>query len=308
MNMEEPTVISANARRRTLAAGAALLVSALGLTACGEKESDDTIPQTGAVPAVTADAALAAKVPADIKADGVIKIGVDSSYAPNEYLDTDGKTVVGWDVELFDAVAAKLGLKTEWVTSNFDDIVPGVTASGKYETGVSSFTINPERLKQATMVSYFNAGTQWFAKAGSTIDPDDACGKKIAVQKATVQVEDIEKRSKACTDAGKPAIQINQYQGQDQATSAVVSGKEEASLADSPIAAYAVKKATGLALLGEIYDAAPYGYVVKKDSPLGQVYADAVKAIIADGTYTQILQKWGVEAGGITDPTVDPAS
>ncbi len=301
-------VISADARRRGLAVGAALVIGALGLTACGEKTEDSAEGPAKTAPTVSADSALAAQVPEDIKADGVIKIGVDSSYAPNEYLDTDGKTVVGWDVDLFDAVAAKLGLKTEWVTSNFDDIVPGVTTSGKYETGVSSFTINPERLKQATMVSYFNAGTQWFAKEGATIDPDDACGKKIAVQKATVQVPDIEKRSKDCTDAGKPAIKISQYQGQDQATAAVVSGKEEASLADSPIAAYAVKKAPGLALVGDIYDAAPYGYVVKKDSPLGQVYADALKAVIADGTYTRILENWGVQAGGITDPTVDPAS
>ena len=300
-------MISGKAGRRALAAGAAVLVGALGLAACGEKE-DDSTPKSAPAPTATVDSALAAKVPDEIKADGVLKIGVDSTYAPNEFLDTDGKTVTGWDVELFDAVAAKLGLKTEWVTSKFDDIIPGVATSGKYEVGVSSFTINPERLKQATMVSYFNAGTQWFAKAGSTITPDDACGKKIAVQKDTVQVTDVEKRSKACTDAGKPAITIDQYQGQDQATAAVVSGKEDAGLADSPIAAYAVKKASGLQLIGEIYDAAPYGYVVKKGSPFGQVLADAVKALIADGTYTKALQNWGVEAGGITDPAVDPAS
>ncbi|MCD0448765.1 ABC transporter substrate-binding protein [Actinocorallia sp. API 0066] len=292
-------------RSRAVATGAVALVAALGLTACGD---DEPATKPDAAPSTAVDQALADAVPADIKADGKIVIGVDSTYPPNEFLDEDGKTVTGWDVALFDAVAAKLGLKTEWVTSKFADIIPGVVTSGKYEVGVSSFTINPERLAESSMVSYFNAGTQWFAKEGATITPETACGKKIAVQAATVQVEDIEARNKACKDAGQPEITIDQYQGQDQATAAVVSGKNDAGLADSPIAAYAVAKAPGLQLVGDIYDAAPYGYVVKKDSPFAQVLGDAVKALIADGTYTKVLTEWGVQGGGITDPQVDPAS
>ena len=104
------------------------------------------------------------------------------------------------------------------------------------------------------MVSYFNAGTQWATKKGNPtkVDPENACGKKIAVQTATVQVDDITARSKKCTDAGKPAITIDQYDGQDEATAAVVSGKDDAVLADSPVVAYAVKQTNGqLELLGE---------------------------------------------------------
>lgn len=298
---------SALIRRRIVAVGAVALVGALGLSACGEKEDDPTVK-----PAITAtggpDAALAAQVPADIKADGVIKVGVDASYAPNEFLGTDGKTVEGWDKELFDAIAAKLGMKAEFTNSDFDDIIPGI-GSGKYETGVSSFTINPDRLKVASMISYFNAGTQWFAKKGATITPDDACGKKIAVQQGTVQVPDVEKRSKDCVAAGKAKITIDQYQGQDEATAAVVTGKNDASLADSPIAAYAVKQKPELELKGDIYDAAPYGFVVKKDATaFAQAIAGATKALITDGTYTKILEKWNVQAGAITDPAVNPAS
>ncbi|WP_344828351.1 ABC transporter substrate-binding protein [Actinocorallia longicatena] len=295
---------------RSIAVGALVLVGSLGLAACGEKDKDDA----AAKPAITAtggpDTALAAQVPADVKADGVIKVGVDSSYAPNEYLDTDGKTVIGWDKELFDAVAAKLGLKAEFVTSSFTDIVPGVSTAGKYEVGVSSFTINAERLKQVSMVSYYSAGTLWFAKNGVTIDTKDVCGKKIAVQTGTVQDEEMTAKSKECEKAGKPKITIDKYQKQDQATASVASGKDEAGLADSPIAAYAVKKSNGaLAAVGDIYDAAPYGFVVKKGSPLAAAIAGATKALIADGTYKAILEKWGVEGGALTtDPAVDPES
>ena len=118
------------------------------------------------------------------------------------------------------------------------------------------------------MVSYYSAGTQWSTKKGNPneVDPDNACGLRIAVQKATVQVDDITARSEACTAAGKPAITIDQYDAQSDATAAVVSGKDDAGLADSPVMAYAVKQTNGqLELLGDVYDAAPYGYVVAKD-------------------------------------------
>ncbi len=282
---------------------------ALVMAACGDDGGEGGgTATTAAAPAV--DQALADKVPAAVKSDGKILIGTDSSYAPNEFLDTDGKTVIGFDVDLFNAVAAKLGLTTEWQSAAFDAIIPGVQ-SGKYEAGVSSFTINDERKQQVNMVSYFNAGTQWGTKAGnpSGVQPDDACGKKVAVQTNTVQdTDDLPKKVDACESAGKPAITIDRYQRQDQATAAVVSGKDDAMLADSPVIAYAVKQTNGqLELLGDIYDAAPYGYVVNKDQAgFADALAGAVAALVSDGTYQQILSKWGVEAGAIDNPAVNP--
>ncbi|MFB9239007.1 ABC transporter substrate-binding protein [Plantactinospora siamensis] len=286
-------------------AGAALLT--LPLAACGEKK-DDT-PGAGPTVSASADSSLAAKVPDAIKSDGVIKVGTDSSYAPAEFVDTDGKTIVGFDVELFTAVAQKLGLKAEFTSAQFGDIITGVN-SGKYEVGVSSFTINPDRKKQANMVSYYQVGTQWATKKGNPggIKIDDACGKKIAVQKDTVQVDDINARSKKCTGAGKPAISVDQYPGQDQATAAVVSGKDDAMLADYPVGVYAVTQSNGqLELLDKMYEAAPYGYVVAKDqTAFAQAVQEATKALITDGSYKAILDKWKVADGAITDPAINP--
>jgi polar amino acid transport system substrate-binding protein len=287
-----------------------VLVVALTAAGCGEDGEGSGSTGTTAGAAPTVDEALAAKVPDTIKSDGKILIGTDASYAPNEFLDTDGKTVVGFDVDLFNAVAAKLGLKTEWQSATFDAIIPGVQ-SGKYEMGISSFTINDERKQQVNMVSYFSAGTQWGTKKGNPtgVQPDDACGKKVAVQTNTVQdTEDLPKRDEACKSAGKPAISVDRYQRQDQATASVVSGKDDAMLADSPVLAYAVQQTNGqLELLGDIYDAAPYGYVIEKEqTEFAQAVADAVKALISDGTYKTVLGKWGVEAGAIDDPAVNP--
>jgi polar amino acid transport system substrate-binding protein len=299
-----------NARRwRLLALGLGLMFV---VVACGNNgngsSSGNGSTQTTKASAV--DQALAAKVPAALKADGKLVIGTDSSYAPSEFLDTDGKTVIGFDVDLFNAVAAKLGLTTQWVSAPFDAIIPGVQ-SGKYEVGVSSFTINAERKQQVNMVSYFSAGTQWGTKKGNPtgIQPDNACGKKVAVQTSTVQdTDDLPKRVKECKSGGKPAITIDRYQRQDQATASVVSGKDDAMLADSPVVAYAVKQTNGqLELLGDIYDSAPYGYVVKKDqTDFAQALSGALAALVSDGTYKQILSKWGVDAGAITNPAVNP--
>jgi polar amino acid transport system substrate-binding protein len=289
-----------------------MLAVVLVAAGCGDDGADggstETTAGAGAAPAV--DEALAAKVPDAIKSDGKLVIGTDPTYAPNEFLDTDGKTVVGFDVDLFNAVAAKLGLQTEWQPSKFADIIPGIQ-SGKYEAGVSSFTINDERKEQVNMPSYFSAGTQWGTKTGNPngVQPDDACGKKVAVQTGTVQeTEDLPKRQEACKSAGNPAITIDSYQDQGQATAAVVSGKDDAMLADSPVLAYAVKQTNGqLELLGDIYDSAPYGYVIEKDqTEFAQAIADAVAALITDGTYKTILDKWGVQAGAIDNPAVNP--
>jgi polar amino acid transport system substrate-binding protein len=301
--------------RHAAVAAAALTSATLVLTGCGDNSSDSSSSGTGgessetALPSVSADDALAAMVPEEIKSDGILAVGSDTTYPPAEFIGEDGETIIGFDVDLFTLVAQKLGLEVEFETAPFDSIIAGV-GSGKYEAGVSSFTINAERLQQANMVSYFNAGTQWTTKKGNPADVDfeDACGKKIAVQKATVQVDDITARSAECEAAGKEPITIDQYEGQDEATAAVVSGKDDAGLADLPVMVYAVQQSNDqLELLGDPYGAAPYGYVVSKDqTEFAQALADAVKALIDDGSYQQVLENWGVEGGAIDDPTVNP--
>jgi polar amino acid transport system substrate-binding protein len=290
------------------------VAAALSLTACGSDTLDSGSTSSSSSTSSTAaaggaDPALVAKLPAKIKSAGVITIGVDASYAPNEFLAADGKTVQGMDVDLFNAVAAKFGVKTEYQNAGFDTIILGVT-SGKYDVGVSSFTINDERKKQVNMVSYFNAGTQWAVKKGNPnkVDLNNACGLNIGVQKGTVQIDDLTARSKKCTDAGKPAIKQIVEQLQSKVTADVVSGKADAMLADSPVCLYAVQQTNGqLEALGDIYDSAPYGFVVPKaEADFAQAIADALKAIKTSGAYDTALKNWGNESGAISDFAVNP--
>lgn len=261
------------------------------------------------IPAVTADSALAGKVPAALRQSGTIQVGTDGSYPPNEFIAEDGKTMQGMDVDLLDAVAAKLDLKTNYNNAAFDGIVLGVS-NRKWQAGISSFTINAERKKAVNMVQYFNAGTSWATAKGNpkNVNPDDACGLAVAVQRGTVQIDDINAKNKACTDAGKPAIRIVTEQEQTKATADVVSGKADAMLADSPVIVYAISQ-TGdqLEQVGQMYDAAPYGIIVPlDDTEFADLISQALTQLKSDGTYDAILAKWGSESGAVDSFPVNP--
>ncbi|MGV1036417.1 MAG: ABC transporter substrate-binding protein [Candidatus Nanopelagicales bacterium] len=304
-------MILRSATTRTVAIGLAAVAGTFALGACSSNSSSsgDASASASGTPSVSADAALAAQVPDAIKSTGKLAFGTDASYAPSEFIAEDGSTIVGFDVDLGNAIAAKLGLQGQWSNSSFDSLIVGVQ-NGKFNSSMSSFTINPDRLKQANMVSYFSAGTAWAAATGNpkNVDPNNACGKTVAVQKATVQAtDDIPVKQKACKDAGQPAINVQQYNLQSDATTAVVSGKADAMLADSPVIAYAIKQTGKLEQVGEITGAAPYGIVVAKDqTDFAKTIQAATQALIDDGAYKQILTNWGVESGAITKAELNP--
>ncbi|KOX22193.1 ABC transporter substrate-binding protein [Nocardiopsis sp. NRRL B-16309] len=295
--------------RTSLAALAAAGV--LTLAACGGGGEDDTASNTPEAPEVSADEELAALVPDDIREAGTVSIGVESEYPPGEFLDEDGQTVLGFNVDLLDAALAKLDLESEWVSANFDSIIIGVD-SGTYDLGSSSFTVTQERMDAVNMVGYFSSGTQWFVQAGNPegVDPESPCGLRVAVQSGTTHDEDIEARSDACVEAGEDAITIEKFQSQPQATETVVSGLNHASLADMPTSAYALEQ-TGegvLEFVGEQYDAAPYGIVTHKDdTEMAEALAAAFNSIMEDGTYQEILDEWGISAGAIDAAEVNPS-
>lgn len=303
---------------RPLPAVGALCAAALVLAGC----ADNAAKETGAAPvqpsgstafsldSVKKDDALAGQVPDAVKADGKIVVGSDASYPPSEFFEADNKTITGFDVDLGKAIGRKLGLDVEFQNATFNNILPSI--GSKFELGMSSFTVNDERKKAVDFVTYFNAGTSWAVKKGVQFDIEDACGKRVAVQSDTVQeTEDLPARQKKCKAAGKQQIQVQPYKAQTDATTAVVTGKADAMLADSPVVGYAIKQ-TGdqLQSVGEPYDAAPYGIAMKKGAgaDLGKAIQGALKALIADKTYAAILAKWGVATGAITDPTVFPQS
>ncbi|KUI12006.1 ABC transporter substrate-binding protein [Mycobacterium sp. GA-1285] len=264
---------------------------------------------TSAPPSVSAAKVdeIANTVPEAIKSSGKLIVGVNIPYAPNEFKDPDGE-IVGFDVDLMNAIAATLGLTPEYRESDFAKIIPSIQG-GTYDVGMSSFTDTKEREKSVDFVTYFNAGTLWAQRPGSPIDPNNACGKKVAVQATTTQeAEELPAKSRACTDAGKPPIEIIPFDGQDAATNAVVLGQVDAMSADSPVTSYAIKQSNGkLEPAGDIFDSAPYGWPVQKGSALAQSLQKALEHLIETGTYREIASNWGVENGMIDKPVINGA-
>ncbi len=252
---------------------------------------------------------LAALIPAKIRTAGKLNIGINVlPFAPDEFIDGNGH-VVGFDVDLMDAVAHVLGLNTQYTQSVVTNIVPAVGA-GTYDVGASSLTVTAAAEKLADFTSYLNAGTSWAAAAGKPVDPNNACGLRISVQNGTTQaLQDVPAKSTACTLAKKPAIIAVPFDNQDDATNAVLVGRADAMAADSVVTAYAIKQSGGkLIATGQTYNIATYGWAVAKGSTLSQALQKALQSLISNGLYLQILQKWGLDAGAITAPQINGAT
>jgi len=283
-------------RRPSLALALALTTAALSLTACASSSSGGN---DGSTVGSDTNAAAIAKLPANLQNGGTLKVATDASYAPNEFFAADNKTIQGMDVDLGIAIGKDLGLTFEFTNVSFDSIITNLGT--RYDLGMSSFTDNKDREKVVDMVDYFSAGTSFMVKKGSSLNPStvaDLCGKTAAVEKGTTQLDDVTAQAKKCK------LTILPFPDQNAANLALSSGRADVVLADSPVNAYAAQQSNGqFEIVGQIYGTAPYGIAVPKD-PAHAGLAEAISMALADlaqkGTYQQILQKWGVQAGAVT--------
>ncbi|MGK0715910.1 ABC transporter substrate-binding protein [Leucobacter sp. W1153] len=277
--------------------------AALALTGCTNTEGDTTasVDASGIQP----DEAAVALLPDEVKESGVLVMGTDAEYPPNEYKDSSGNPV-GWGIELAEAIAAKLGLEPEWEILPFDSILPRIEEDA-LQVGASSFTDNLERQKTVDFVNYLNAGSQWAAPVGSDVDPEDACGLTVAVQSGTIQhTDELPARNDECVAAGKEAIAILPFDGQPEVTNAVVNGQADAFSADSPVTGAAVTELEGeLELVGDLFDAAPYGFATMKGSDMTMAVQAALQSLIDDGTYLEILEAAGIAPGAVESATIN---
>jgi polar amino acid transport system substrate-binding protein len=305
---------------RTRRLAAALLVALGVVSGCGgtgkKAASASTAPAAaGTAPAAAAGpaaVAAAGQVPAGIRAKGTLVAASDATYAPNEFVGPDGHTVVGMDADLVRALGAAMGLKIDVVNANFASIIPGL-ASGKYDLGASSFTDTKAREQTVDFVTYFTAGTSFYARAsgGATVSSlAGLCGHTVAVESGTTQQTDATAQDRRCRSAaGGRGVAVLVFPDQNAANLALRSGRAELGMADSPVAAYAVKQSGGqFKLVGAPYGTAPYGIALAKGSGLARPVLAALKALIADGRYRAILDHWGVGSGAIAQPVIDGAS
>ncbi|MGA8926966.1 MAG: ABC transporter substrate-binding protein [Solirubrobacterales bacterium] len=303
-------------RSRLTALIAVIAFAAVTVAAgCGSSNNDNGSTNGGTLTAasfsVQTDPAIAGQVPADVKSNGSLSVAADATYAPDEFIASDGKTVIGMDADLAKAIAQLMGLQANVQNIPFESIIPGLDA-GKYDLGMSSFTDTKDREKTVDFVTYATAGTSFFVQAsgGPNIATlDDLCGHKVGAERGTTQADDATAQDKKCTDAGKPAVSVSVFPDENGVNLALSSGRIDVAMADTPPAEYAVKQSDGkFKISGSSYGNAPYGIAMSKDSGLQQPVLAAVKALMADGTYKKILDYWGVSADAISNPTINGAT
>ncbi len=297
---------------------AVVLALMLFAAACGSSK-DNAKTDTGnggsstTAAASGVDEALAAKLPEKIKSAGKIIVATDASYAPNEFFAEDNTTIQGMDVDLGKAIGEVLGVKVEFENATFDEIIPALGT--RYDIGMSSFTDSKEREQTVDMVTYFQAGTSFLVQEGKNQDLsslDALCGKKVGVEKGTVQLDDATAQSDTCTAAGKGAVSVEAFPDQAGANTALNSGQVDVVMLDTPVAEYQAKLSEGsFEVIGQSYGVAPYGVAVPKTSEyagMTDAILGAIKKLNADGKYTSILTDWGIADGAITDFQINGAT
>ena len=304
-----------NLRKLAVFAISAAMIVSLG--ACGTSEKSDSTASGNSesssnttgydVSGVTKDDDIAAMLPESVTKDGKLTVGMDTSYAPAEFLAEDGKTPIGFDVDIAKALANMFGLEAVPQTSNFDSIIPSIGT--KYDIGISSFTITPERMEAVDFVSMFKAGSTWVVKKGNPnkVDTSDLCGLKIAVQTGTTQEEEVNAAAKQCKADGNE-VQILSNKLQTDVTTNVATGKADVFYADSPVAGYAIAQTEDtLEALGEDVGVTKEAVAIKKgDSDTAKAVQAALQKLMDDGTYMKILKHWGVENGSIDKAEINP--
>jgi len=242
------------------------------------------------------------EVPAAEQSSTVI-FALDATYPPDEFL-KNGTTIVGFDADLGYAIGQVLGIKVKLQNATFDTIIPGLL-DGKFQVGDSSFTDNKTREKQVNFVDYFQAGEGFYVPANSKLSFNglkSLCGHTVSVESGTTELSDAQTQAKTCK------VSILQFSDQNAANLAISSGRAQVGFLDSQVAAYVVSQSKGqFKLTGTPFSVAPYGIAVPKGG-LDKPILGAIKALMADGIYSKILKKWGVEQGAITNPVINGAT
>lgn len=293
--------------RRPAAVIPLLLASALGLAACTNASAEVTADtggqqagQTAAEGAVAVNEEARALLPESVRSSGTLVFASDPTYPPFEYMDTDNKTLIGFDIDLTDLVAQSLGLKAKHTAATFDTILPGLT-SGKYDVGVSSFSITADRKKAVDFVPYMAGGTAIGVATGNpknlSLTDKSLCGQRIAAQKGSIQaLTQGPKFSKDCATAGEPAIDIQTFPGQSDANLALISGRVDAILSDSVSLAFQGEKSGGKFEVAddEDYQRAGVGLAVKKNSQLTAALDKAMEDLLDTEAYGKVYADWKV--------------
>lgn len=302
---------------------AALIATVMGLGLCGCSSSKGSSASTSAqssggssssAPQGTGAAAARALLPANVRSKGYLSIVTDTSFGPPWDFNPENSpsTFNGIDPDVMRGVAQALGVQIHWTISPFDGIIPALKA-GRYDMAVNGMTDSADREKQIDMIHYINDSDTIVVAKGNPkgiTGLASLCGQTVAVATGTHEADIVQQYQPRCAKK----MTINLYPSNGPTFLAVESGRAVATINGYAATAYLQKtNAAGFkglqGLLNVRLGANPVGIGVSKtESGVTKAVAAALDAMIADGTYTKILTKWGMAANGLKQVAVNSQS
>jgi len=280
--------------------------------ASGEKSA---IPDNASlISAIEPDQALAGGLPAAIAQSKTINVGSNIQSAPNNFYAADGKTPIGFEVDLAKAIGKKIGVETAYQDMAFGSLITSLQ-SGRIDMTMAGMNDTKERQQQIDFVDYFSSGITIMVQKGNPdgiTGPDTLCGKNVAVVQGTSHQTFAAAQSDKCVQEGKPAITVTATDSDTQNQNQLRTGRVDAILNDLPSAVY-ISRTAGEGNIfevvpGEPIDGGPYGIgFAKDDVALRDAVNKALGELMTDGTYLKILQSWGVEQGALKESAINGA-
>jgi polar amino acid transport system substrate-binding protein len=214
----------------------------------------------------------------------VLRVGTDATFPPMEFTENGQRT--GFDVDLVEAIAKKLGKQVQWVDIDFKGLIPGLI-SHRFDMAVSAIYITDERKKVVDFTEpYYAGGLVAMVKDGSSIQKlSDLDGKKVTVQVGTKSVGFLQEHY--------PKVQRVEVEKNQEMFNLVDIGRADAAVTGKPAAYQYVRTRPGLRVLPEQLTTEEYGMALRKDEPeLTKAVDKAIEQLKADGTYAAIVKKW----------------
>ncbi|CEJ13047.1 ABC transporter arginine-binding protein 1 precursor [bacterium YEK0313] len=260
--------------------------------------------------AAPAGPAAAAELPAAITARGTLIAAIVPNYPPLDLKDPATNELTGFDVELGAAIAAKLGLRIQWQETSFEQMVSAV-GTGRVDVVISGMSDLPNRRGTVSFVDYLRSGPQFFVRAARAAEfPDMAslCGKTVGASRRTSYPREIARWSEeTCTAAGRPAVNFVGTEGSADARTQLRQGRIDAAMQGNETLPYIMGlEPNTYHPVGQPIATQLMGVAVAKDATgLQQAIAEALTALMADGTYRRLLDKWKLSANAIERVTIN---
>ena len=272
-----------------------LVVLSLLFAGCGSggsatPSSGSTISSNPAISTITS--------PTDLLTPGVLTIGSDTTYPPQEVIGSTTNQPAGFDVDLITAIAQHMGLKPTIVPTKFDTIIDDLAAR-RFDVVISAVSITPDRQKQADFVPYLTAGESLLVQKGNPKNiqsTDDLFGLAVGVQDGTIEQSVLQSSSDNCLEQDKPSITTIAPQDQMAVIQLLATHRVVATYQDSPVTDYFVKQNPGQFEVGGsvVFDGPKCIAVRKNDASMFNAIQSAYNQLKAAGTYQQLILKWGL--------------